>query len=85
MKSKQSSSKRLTSSKSIGETIIEDSEQPSLLNEKGNFLLNFKLKTHFWKLNLQTLLLVKIKFPLDLHWINNHQIFKMPMKIKIRL
>lgn len=47
MKSKQSSSKRLTSSKSIGETFIEDSEQPSLLNEKGNFLINFKLKTHF--------------------------------------
>ncbi len=66
MKSKQSSTKQLNSSKSIGETIIEDSEQSSLLYEKGIFLLNFKLKTHFLKLNLQTLLSVKIKFPLDL-------------------
>ena len=66
MKSKQSSTKQLSSSKSIGETIIEDSEQSSLLYEKGIFLLNFKLKTYFLNLNLQTLLSVKIKFPLDL-------------------
>ncbi len=50
MKSKQSSSKHLNSLKSIGETMIEDSEQLNLLNEKGIFLFNFKLKTHFLKL-----------------------------------
>lgn len=41
MKSKQSSTKQLNSSKSIGETIIEDSEQSSLLYEKGIFFVKF--------------------------------------------
>lgn len=67
MKSKQSSLKQLNSSKSIGETIIEDSEQSSLLNEKRIFLLNFKIKTYFLKLILQLHLSVKIKFLRRLH------------------
>jgi hypothetical protein len=67
MKSKQSSLKQLNSSKSIGETIIEDSEQSSLLNEKRIFLINFKIKTYFLKLILQLRLSVKIKFLRRLH------------------
>lgn len=85
MKSKQSSLKQLNSSKSIGETIIEDSEQSSLLNEKRIFLLNFKIKTYFLKLILQLRLSVKIKFLRRLHRINRHKIIKMLIRIKNKL